>query len=72
MEQRSTWLDLTNRNGRLLTRLMVNAPPNHNSLKDYSLHQINNGDNHRLNISCTELIKWKGGGGGGGGGGNQP
>ena len=33
---------------------MVNAPPNHNSLKDYSLQQINNGDNRRLSISWTE------------------
>ena len=57
MEQRSAWLNLTNQNGRLLTNLMVNTPPNHNSLKDYSLHQINNGDNHRLSINCTELIK---------------
>ena len=32
-----TW----HQNGRLPTRLMVNAPPTHNSLKDYSLHAAN-------------------------------
>ena len=37
--------------------LMVNSPPNHNSLKDYSLQQINNGDNRRqTSLSLTELI----------------
>ena len=50
-----TWLDLTNQNGGLpMTNSMVNAQPNHNSLKDYSLQQINNGDNRRLSINCTE------------------
>ena len=60
---------MTNQNGGLPTSLMVNAPPNHNSLKDYSLQQINNGDNRRVSINCTESIKQgrkkkKGGGGG--------
>ena len=36
---------------------MINVPPNNNSLKDYSLQQINNGDNRRLSINCTESIK---------------
>ena len=49
--------DLTNQNGGLPTSLMVNSPPNHNSLKDYSLQQNNNVDNRRLSISCTESIK---------------
>ena len=48
--------DLTNQNGGLPTSLMVNAPPN-NCLKDYSLQQINNGNNRRLSTSCTESIK---------------
>ena len=53
---------------------MVKAPPNHNSLKDDSVQQINNGDKGRLNINCTESTrqgKVGGGGGqeGGGGGG---
>ena len=33
---------------------MVKTPPNHNSLKVYSLQQINNGDNRRLSIYCTK------------------
>ena len=53
----STWLDLTNQNGGLPTKLMVKVPPNYNSRKDYSLQQINNSDNRRLSINCTESIK---------------
>ena len=36
---------------------MVKAPPNHNSLKDYSLQQDNNVDNRRLSVSCTDSLK---------------
>ena len=57
MVSRRTWLDLTNQNGGLPTSLMVNAPPNLNSLKDYRLQNINNGDNRRLSINSTESIK---------------
>ena len=57
MEKRSTWLDLTNQNGGLPTNLMVKAPPNYNSRKDYSLQQINNWDNRRLSLNCTESIQ---------------
>ena len=56
---------------------MVSAPPNHNSLKDSSLQQINNGDNRRLTHLATiahnktgkkSVCVWGGGGGGGRGG----
>ena len=43
--------------GGLPTSLMVNAPPNLSSLKNYSLQQINNGNNRRLSINWTESIK---------------
>ena len=56
-------IDLTNQNGGLPTSLMVNVPPNNNSLKDYSLQQIDNGDNRRLSINCTESVKQEEGGG---------
>ena len=42
---------------------------NHNGLKDYSLRQINNGDNRRLSLNYAESIKQgrqKSGDGGGG------
>ena len=65
MGLRSPWLDLTNQSGGLPTSLKVNAPPNHNSLKDYSLQQIKDGDNRRLSLNCTETIKQGRGGGGG-------
>ena len=54
---------------RTTTSLKVNAPPNQNSLKDYSLQQINDTDNRRLSFNCTETIKQGTVGGGGGGGG---
>ena len=39
---------------------MVKASSNHNSLKDYSLQQINNEDNRRLSLNYTESVKqWK-------------
>lgn len=46
MEQ-STWFDLTNQP----TYLMVKTPPN-----NYSLQQINKGDNHRLSLNRTAKI----------------
>ena len=64
---------------RIPTSLMVNTPPNHNSLKDYSLQQINDGDNRRLSLNSTQSMKQerqkkrkKRGMGGGGGGGGVP
>ena len=39
------------------TSLIVKAPPNHNSLKDYNLQRISNGNNRRLSLNCTELSK---------------
>ena len=59
-----TW----HQNGRLPTRLMVNAPPNHNNLKDYSLHAANKLWGQLQTKHQLHRIDKTGGGGGQGGG----
>ena len=53
-------LDLTKqkkRTRRTTSKPNRKATKTHQSIKDYSLQQINNGDNRRLSISCAESVQ---------------